>query len=959
MLDGYERNNLLYPNIINLEFMFNDDDADNMSMHNYFGLYLTENQFVKFNSITLSSDVNAITTYFDANDNIVDQRNINFDIVEKPEYDDRIFFMSTASDVQYINSKQDINTFIKKYANNIPGKNICNLKCNRVDFSDINSFIVMKFTHQIQYGEHFKFVFMKNDVSTVFEIIASNDHRLRYTKDNINPYISTNTPDDVTKDINIYTQIYRLSFYTQDLSDPDKTASLGEQLKRIRACIRKFDGSNMYVGDVNDDTISFFATYNEDDVIYNDIYFQHILIDNAEEDYVRYYNYNNTVDTYVYIDSEKTYNVIEENNDLYPDNLIGFSNNGLELTKKRYYTITKFINTNELKNNFVYEIEHEMYKDLKNVISPIVNTVRGYYPLLKFDILNTYIKYKTPSEVYRVNLNTGVVTTLNYKEEMGILQDIKEYTILSPFNVSSYIVISPFKARLINSFINICQPKTAALSLMGINNINDIDTWVNNEEKISYSSAKSISIKKGEKLYIYKDIKPYITYKLLSGHIKNIPMGNNVSFVIYNDMIVYTYNGEIYTMEISADNNYLIADEDTELSLYDMSFLDDYNYESIIKEMNIDNYYKSPANKDLSDLIIPIVPTINCNWKSNGLYFDHNSILNTDYLTTAYGGNLNDFSEDNSIVGHFTENVYMPGYSNNNQYINIFLDDYNSQQNLYKDFLLNNITVYDTSGNNTHTQYYKYPLKKYLIQNQNLETATGYYNKYTKTLEFIYYGIKFNINLNNNEYSRDIKLEEYNNYQIFIINSYGGSNINEIFISKAESFILIINHAYHINLPSTNDGVVTLENMVQPATYNWYKAPYNYDMSNCAKIEDTYIFMKSNSQLLKPYENSEIYFIENDLDVYDQNFNLVYNEQPYYSYIKIDDESFESYTNNDRIKHIYEGDDKQPTIMSLMTPDPKYMNYYNVSPLNDIYNDKAYVTEIIYIDDEDSHGNPI
>jgi hypothetical protein len=42
-----------------------------------------------------------------------------------------------------------------------------------------------------------------------------------------------------------------------------------------------------------------------------------------------------------------------------------------------------------------------------------------------------------------------------------------------------------------------------------------------------------------------------------------------------------------------------------------------------------------------------------------------------------------------------------------------------------------------------------------------------------------------------------------------------------------------------------------------------------------------------------------------------------------------------------------------------MTPDPKYMNYYNVSPLNDIYDDTAYITEIIYIDDEDSHGNPI
>jgi len=49
LVNGFSRNNLLFPNILNLEFMFNDNDAEDFSMHNYFGLYLTENDFLQFN----------------------------------------------------------------------------------------------------------------------------------------------------------------------------------------------------------------------------------------------------------------------------------------------------------------------------------------------------------------------------------------------------------------------------------------------------------------------------------------------------------------------------------------------------------------------------------------------------------------------------------------------------------------------------------------------------------------------------------------------------------------------------------------------------------------------------------------------------------------------------------------------------------------------------------------------
>jgi hypothetical protein len=79
-------------------------------------------------------------------------------------------------------------------------------------------------------------------------------------------------------------------------------------------------------------------------------------------------------------------------------------------------------------------------------------------------------------------------------------------------------------------------------------------------------------------------------------------------------------------------------------------------------------------------------------------------------------------------------------------------------------------------------------------------------------LEFIFYGIKFIITFNNNEYTRNIKLDEYNNYQIFIFNNFDGSNVNEIFISKQEQFILIINHIYNLNSISTNDNIIGIDN---------------------------------------------------------------------------------------------------------------------------------------------------
>jgi hypothetical protein len=46
--NGFESCSIAHPNIINLEFLFNDEDSDNYSFNRYFGLYVDKNEYNKF-----------------------------------------------------------------------------------------------------------------------------------------------------------------------------------------------------------------------------------------------------------------------------------------------------------------------------------------------------------------------------------------------------------------------------------------------------------------------------------------------------------------------------------------------------------------------------------------------------------------------------------------------------------------------------------------------------------------------------------------------------------------------------------------------------------------------------------------------------------------------------------------------------------------------------------------------
>lgn len=50
---AYERNELVHPHIINMEYYFDDNEVETLSLNTYFGLYLTEEEIVKYDMITL------------------------------------------------------------------------------------------------------------------------------------------------------------------------------------------------------------------------------------------------------------------------------------------------------------------------------------------------------------------------------------------------------------------------------------------------------------------------------------------------------------------------------------------------------------------------------------------------------------------------------------------------------------------------------------------------------------------------------------------------------------------------------------------------------------------------------------------------------------------------------------------------------------------------------------------
>ena len=939
LVNGFSRNKLLFPNIINLEFMFNDPEAEDFSMHNYFGLYLTENDFLTFNQVIKNGNDNNYTLeYYDTSDNIINLNTTTINIIENDDYKDRIFFATTNDSVADLKTMDDFNLFAKNEAANKPYENLIQINGSRLNIpSEDNAFLSMDFTKQIKYGEHFKFIIPKYEISenvyqqVVFEIIASNDIRLRNTDNNISPYVQTNTTRrPIIDDLDDNTKIYRVAFYTQDLNDETIQATLAEQIQRLGAAIGKFDNV-LRVGSDGAESISVISSV-------KDVYFQHIMADEYFEDKIvndtlRYYNYNNV----------QPCEYIEYNNDLYKLVHMPFANNGLEETLNRYANIVKFINFEDFKNKYIYEIDKDLYEETNKVAHPLVFTTNGYYPMIHFN--------NNDGDLIFIDSSTAQNTEFSLEGDNWI-------SIISPYGVEKSIICAPFEIEFINGQVNICSPMQLNVALMGINDVKDIDVYTNNEISEQHYTSVYTDFSAGERVKLDNSdsrIRKFITYTIIKGSISGIPTGSINSFTILSDKIIYTNADSDKQIEIPLVSNELVFNEDTTIMLTSTNTLDIYNYTVNYPVLNENNYYTNSADTINSNLTIPLVPSINCQWRSNGTYFDTLSILDINCL-------INDYE----ITGNFIECQYTPGASN--QYIIDSLHDIimvnGKEESLYEYIL--------KTGN----------IKKYLCNSDKIQTAIGYYNPYVQTLEFIFYGIKFIFKLTSNEYNNEIKLNEFDNYEVFIINDYNGTDTNEIIISKKEEFILIINHVYKSSYFYGNSNIKTYKNnLMQDAEYNYYKMPFQYNLINTAKVKDNICVNKSSQYQLNDIENTKS-FIEIDLDKYNGEFKG-FGEKPNFAYFVIDDtfksmQNYDIYNNQNKIysfdtfnKKIVHGYDNFVNLYGNINLDFRNKNGYiikssdaevnNLNQLTDAEKQQQYIKSfdsnyIIYIIDQNSEG---
>ena len=208
---GFERNNLLCPNLLNLEFAFNDPDVSLYTMQRYFGLYLTENELYEFAyySDEPDSSVNIISldgrdVLSFANSSVFD----SFGMVDET-YENRLFVLNDGKELERICCVAQFDgtrEYVEEYVNKL-GKNIFNTLVLK---KDINKFITLKINNLLVQGEHLRVI--NKTQNKIWEVYGTETETL--DPGTAGPYVSHNEPSSG------YPDVYRTSFSVMgDISD--------------------------------------------------------------------------------------------------------------------------------------------------------------------------------------------------------------------------------------------------------------------------------------------------------------------------------------------------------------------------------------------------------------------------------------------------------------------------------------------------------------------------------------------------------------------------------------------------------------------------------------------------------------------------------------------------------------------------------------------------------------------
>lgn len=440
--NGFERNGLISSRLINLEFMFNDENSEDFKINRYFGIYIINHNIKEVYS--LNEERELIKNLLENKSNIINTTSDNIK--------DNFIRLTNINEINNIS-----NSYIKTPSNNIHSSyasynNIKNTKIMNVNINEA-----------LKPGEHLRVI--DESGNKVYEIIVSKfNNKEEYTIQNES---TINYENDNNNIITYYRGVI--------MGDtPNCKITVEEQLKQLKETFNNILPNNIEVYTYNNELN--FIVRNENS--YNNFYFQRIS-SRVLYDYENIINVRNTSeeDEIITYFDEVLHSVVlnvfnDEKNIFYPTHFNSWCN--------RLSYIVNFINLN---NNDIYNIPTNI-KTKDRLLINIDNKEMTYINLPMFTI--NYKCYEN-GEIKDSSLVKNTIKSPNVKNNYII----KSYTYNNSFiekinlytynkiqlNVAGLLPIKDFNFDVIDN-TNIIQTENTYKTIGGIDEYS-LDTSIN------------------------------------------------------------------------------------------------------------------------------------------------------------------------------------------------------------------------------------------------------------------------------------------------------------------------------------------------------------------------------------------------------------------------------------------------------------------------------------------------
>lgn len=803
--EGFERNNLLCPNLVNMEFVFSDEDVSLYQMDRYFGLYVTENPLYKIayysSSPDPSSSISLISldnkdslpffdsSIFDASGNV------------SSTYKNRILTLDDILTVNRISNKNiadgsdwdNIEEWINK-----PGKNVFSAEVNRIE---TEAFITLKLNVALAPGEHLRVI--DNTSNEIWEILGINNTILEPGESW--SYATTSSSEG-------YPTLYRTCFSTRgDISD---------QIDAIQSAFNIFKeyepSSPFKTGVKRSDMISLIRDASRN-LIFQRLTAQMVndtqIVDssfNSAADYgdINFYGrLDPSISNFERLDADSSFGPI--NLEIFGDRM-SIMLNFVDPSNYFMYSLDSSYNS-DFTNNILYQsLEDGWYR----LIAQAHEETDGSTSYYSFD----YVSDPTSSD------DKIIIFTEN---EIALIQE----NIWNAYDVYPLVI-----------------------SLMGINPVKDLDFTVYDSD-IGYESEYWYNRYDDSSTYI-KDIS-LGDFHLIDFRGSFELIEGDGSIYIGSDASTYSGTSASSPFRFNTFNGdaSIYATSNTKLVYNVLDGSKSYtSYKNGASEENINDYYQDPSTKKLLKygLTVPFVTK----WEGLGndvrgnplrlildgsIFENDNSPYNTNYISY----------KDPSNYTHYDGEITYPSYK--------YLDSGTKAWEDYIFYDINDIII-DNSMNYTIREFmFNNPtidvFSKLIYSNKNVagtkvRSSIVYFNNFKNTIDTIVKGLNLSMSISS-EANAVININDWDKYRISFISSASrpeGENYPiEMIVNENTETILIIwyqgadNLNYNQRYSSTVGGkgilddvnpIENFRNFVDDPNYSHFKTPFYINNSS-------------------------------------------------------------------------------------------------------------------------------